>query len=148
MFDKSHRENETALKRLAEFKNSGDTLRIYRNGKRLFTSDKGSLLPLIDYISHFDTSIPVIMLDKVLGNAAALLAVKAGAKQVYTPLGSQYAFNTLGFYKIDCFFESTIAYILNYSNIDICPMEKLSLNKDPETFFKAIKKLFLPYNTK
>ena len=57
-----------------EFLISSDTLRVYKDDKLLFASNKDRLLPLLEYIDRF---VPyhqqVVIFDRVMGNAAALL---------------------------------------------------------------------------
>jgi hypothetical protein len=74
-----------------------------------------------------------------MGNAAALLSVKANSLEVYSPLGSQLAIKTLENYNIKYHLTRIVPYIQNPKGEDMCPMERLSLNKDPEEFYQAIK---------
>ena len=125
-----------------EFLISGDTLWIYKENRCLFTSKKGALLPLLEYIDKY---VPhqkqVTIIDRIMGNAAALLSVKACAKKVYSPLGSELAVKTLSNYGIKCHFTETVQYIWNRRGDDMCPMEKLSLDKGPEEFFDLVRQL-------
>lgn len=123
-----------------KFKMSRDTLWIYNGQERVYQSDKAILAPLIEYISNKSTAREqVIILDKVMGNAAALLSVKAGAKKIYSPLGSELASITLSRYKIEYYLEKVVPFILARNGEDICPMEKLSRGKNPEEFYQIIK---------
>jgi hypothetical protein len=124
----------------AEFKRSRETLRIYRGNKCVFKSDKADLSPLMDYISSLKTgSGRVSILDKVMGNAAALLSVKAGASEVYSPLGSELASRTLKENRVEEHLEERVPFILARNGVDMCPMEKLSLYKSPDEFYAALK---------
>ena len=128
-----------------EFKNSRDTLRIYKRDECIFKSERDVLTPLVEYISKFDTGgSQVIILDKIMGNAAALLSVKAGAKRIYSPLGSEPASRTLSEHNIEHYLEKVVPFILARNGKDMCPMEKLSLNKDPDGFYEAIRPRFNP----
>jgi len=126
-----------------EFLTSGDTLWIYEGDRRLFTSNKGVLLPLLEYIDKF---VPhqkqVTILDRIMGNAAALLSVKAGAGKVYSPLGSEPAANTLDRYNIEHHLSEIVPFIRARNGEDMCPMEKLSISKDmsPDEFYEAVKR--------
>jgi len=121
-----------------EFLASRDTLRVYKGSRLLFASGKERLLPLLEYI---DKSAPyeknVIVFDRVVGNAAALLLTKILCRKVYSPLGSQHAARTLDKFGISYHFTETVPYIQNQSQQDMCPMEKLSLNKSAEEFYQA-----------
>ena len=79
--------------------------------------------------------------DKVMGNAAVLLSIKAGCREVYSPLGSQLAVKTLDRYGIKYHLTEIVPYIRKPNGEDMCPMEKLPLNKEPEEFYELIRKL-------
>lgn len=125
-----------------EFLTSSDTLRVYQDNKLFFSSNKDRLIPLLEYIDRYGHNHkPVILFDKVMGNAAVLLSIKAGCREVYSPLGSQLAVKTLDRYSIKYHLTEIVPYIRNLSGEDMCPMEKLSLNKEPEEFYELIRKL-------
>lgn len=124
-----------------EFLISGDTLWVYKGDRQLFTSNKRGILPLLEYIETF---VPhhkqIIIFDKIVGNAAALLSVKAASKEVHSPLGSELAAKTLSKYGIKYNFTKTVPYIQNRGKYDACPMERLSVGKSPEEFLEAVRK--------
>ena len=122
-----------------EFLMSDDTLRIYEGAQLIFSSNKARLLPLIEYIGqdahhHQD----VVIFDKVMGNAAALLSIKAGCREVYSPLGSQLAVKTFDMHGVKYHLIETVPYVQNYTGDDMCPMEKLSIDKSPEEFYETM----------
>ena len=126
----------------SQFLTSSDTFHVYKAGNLLFTSNKGRLIPLIEYIDRFAPCYQqVVIFDKVIGNAAALLCVKATCREVYSPLGSQLAIGTLEKYGIKYHFNEIVAYIQRSDGEGMCPMESLSINKEPEEFYKAAKKM-------
>jgi hypothetical protein len=122
------------------FLDSDDTLRIYRDGTLIFSSDKDRLLPLMEYLADFKPRRqPVTIFDKIMGNAAALLAVKARCREVYSPLGSDLAIKTLEKYGIEYHLTETVPYIMRPDGKGMCPMEKLSIDKTPEEFYREMK---------
>jgi len=125
-----------------EFLGSGDTLRVYDDDRLVFSSAKDRLLPIIEYIDrlapHYNK---VIIFDKIMGNAAALLSVKAGSREIYSPLGSQIAVRTLEQYGVKYYLAEIAPYIQKPGGEDMCPMEKLSLGKEPEEFYEAVKQI-------
>ncbi len=124
----------------ADFKCSSDTLRIYRGDECIFKSDKNVLAPLLEYILKYKkASDRTTLMDKVMGNAAALLSISAGAGQVYSPLGSELASATLKKYSVEYHLERTVPFILARNGKDMCPMEKLSLNQSPAGFLAILK---------
>ena len=121
---------------------SSDTLRVYEGDKLIFSSDKDRLLSLLEYIDRFSPHHQqVVIFDKILGNAAALLSIKAGCQKVYSPLGSQLAIKTLDKYGIKYHLTKVVRYIQKPGGEDMCPMEKLSIDKSPEAFYKVMRNI-------
>ena len=121
------------------FLKSEDTLRIYNEHKLLFSSNKDRLEPLIEYIKNSgDRNSPVVVFDKIAGNAAALLMVKIGCREIYSPLGSQIAVKTFTKYKIRYHLLKAVPFIQRESMNDMCPMERLSIDKEPEEFYHLV----------
>jgi len=124
------------------FLTSSDTLRVYEGDKLIFSSDKDRLLPLLKYIDRFSPHHQqVVIFDKIMGNAAALLSIKAGCQKVYSPLGSQLAVKTLDKYSIKYHLTKVVRYIQKPGGEDMCPMEKLSIDKSPEAFYKVMRNI-------
>ena len=122
-----------------DFLISIDTLRVYEDEKLVFSSQKERLLPLLEYIEGYSVNKrQVVIFDKIMGNAAALLSIKAGVKEVYSPLGSQIAVNTLDKYRIRYHLSEIVPFIQQPNSEDMCPMERLSVGKDPEEFYTAL----------
>jgi hypothetical protein len=118
-----------------------DTLRIYQDETLIFSSEKDRLLPLMEYIADYGSGQqPVTIFDKIMGNAAALLAVKVNCREVYSPLGSELAVKTLERYGIEYHLSEIVPYIQRPDGKRICPMEQLSIGKDPEEFYREMKK--------
>jgi hypothetical protein len=87
--------------RFSDFLASGDTLRVYRDDKLLFTSRKKMLIPLLEFIDNgLNGKKETTIMDKMVGNAAALLAIYAGGSEVLSPVGSEIAVKTLERYGI------------------------------------------------
>ena len=123
-----------------EFVFSGDTLRIYQDRTLVFNSKKEGLLPLMEYLGTQEIGLePVVLYDKVMGNAAGLLAVKANVVEAYSPLGSELAIKTLDKYGVKYRLEKTVPYIMRDDGKDICPMERLSMGKEPGEFYEIMK---------
>jgi len=126
----------------ARFVSSSDTFRVYHEGKLIFKSQKERLSPLLEYIASFVPQVKdVVIFDRIVGNAAALLLQKAFCLEIYSPLGSEFAVQTLSEQGIKYHFSRTVPYILNQAGDDICPMEKLSLDKSSEEFFQHLCQL-------
>jgi len=124
-----------------KFAKGSRSLQVYQGYRLIFESSKDRLTPLLEYIERFASHHnDVVVFDKITGNAAALLLVKANCRKVYSPLGSALAIDTLTKYGIEYHFTKTIDCIQKPDGQGMCPMEKLSLNKEPEEFYRAMKK--------
>ena len=124
-----------------KFRASDDTLQVYKDNRLLFSSSKNRLLPLLEYIERFAPHHrQVVIFDKIMGNAAALLSIKASCREVYSPLGSELAIKTLDKYNIRYHFTQIIPFIQKPNGEGMCPMEESSINKEPEEFYEVIKK--------
>jgi hypothetical protein len=73
-----------------------------------------------------------------MGNAAALLSVKVGCREVFSPLGSDLAVMTLDEHGVGHHLTRTVPYIMREDGRDLCPMEQLSIGKGPEEFYLAL----------
>lgn len=125
-----------------KFMASGDSLQIYEDDKIIFTSEKPRLLPLFEYLSEFSNGHKQVKIfDKIMGNGAALLAVSTGCQEVFSPLGSEPALATLDKYHIKHHIKKVVPYILKSADGELCPMEKLSLDKTPGEFYDALSAL-------
>ncbi len=127
-----------------DFLVSRDRLQVYKGStlKLIFTSTRDKLLPLMEYINDFyPYHQQVIIFDKMVGNAAALLAVKANCQEVYAPLGSQLAIMTLDKYSVKYHLPQIVPYIKQQNVEEMCPMEKLSIGKGPEEFYEIMRSI-------
>lgn len=123
-----------------DFISSDDTLRIYEGETPVFNSKKERLLPLMEYIAAQKSGGgAVVIYDKVMGNGAALLAVKINTREVYSPLGSELAIKTLDRYGIRYHLDKTVPCIQGPDGRGLCPMEQLSTGKEPEEFYRELK---------
>ena len=122
------------------FLKSGDTIRIINPDGKVFRSQRKGISPLLSYIEqncpHMDE---VVILDKVTGNAAALLMKKALCRGVFSAIGSKLAAETLEVFGITSYFTKTVPYIINREGTGMCPFEKMSLGKSPDEFYKLVK---------
>ena len=122
-----------------EFLASSDRLRVYKGERLIFSSTRERLLPLMDYIDGYHRyHQKIIIFDRIMGNAAALLSIKVRCQEVYSPLGSQPALETLDKYGVKHHIGTIVPYIQQDGREEVCPMEKLSFNKGPEEFWQLM----------
>ncbi len=126
--------------RYKQFLKSKDSLRIFEGATLIFSSQKERLVPLMEFIEKRNpNSSDLIVFDRVIGNAAALLLTKIPCKEAYSPLGSEMAVVSLKNAGIEYHFDQTVDCIKDDSGVNICPMEKLSQGKTPEEFYASMK---------
>ena len=122
------------------FLSGDDTLHVYDGDTLVFSSEKERLLPLMEYIADAGTARgSVTIFDRVMGNAAALLSVKASSREVFSPLGSEIAVKTLEEHDIAYHLAEIVPFILRPDGVRMCPMEELSIGMEPEEFYLELK---------
>ncbi|MCG2688513.1 DUF1893 domain-containing protein, partial [Candidatus Parcubacteria bacterium] len=82
----------------------------------------------------------LVIFDKIIGKAAALLFAYLGAKEVYGVIGSESAVRVLRKFRVKFYFKKTVKGILNKRKTGPCPMEALSRTKTPEELYNLLKK--------
>lgn len=119
--------------------NDNHTIVIYKNDASVFVSDDRGVVPLMKLLQEDKSQlIDSIVVDKVIGKAAALLMVFAGVKEVFTPTISSPAVEVFKNHDIKITFDSEVDRIINRKGDDLCPMETLCLDIDnpEEAFFR------------
>lgn len=126
------------LESFNDFLNGDDTLHIYRSDSLIFTSLRRGILPLLEYAGRFTPhETEVAVYDRVVGNAAALLLRIINCREIFTPVISEPALETLRGFGIACHYTKVVPRIQSRAQDGLCPMETLSLGKDPESFYRA-----------
>lgn len=105
-------------------------------GEVLYKSREEGIGPLFRAVSALAGAV---LADKIIGKAAALLAVYGRAAAVYGRVMSRPAMAVLEKYNIPFEYENEAEHIINRLGLDICPMEKLVLSiNSPEAAHRAI----------
>ena len=126
-------------KKFEQFLKSSWGLELWLGDETIFRSKKSGVLGLLDFINkQGEKHEGIIIFDKIAGQAAALLAAYLKAKEVYGAMGSELAVEAFKKYKIKFYLAKTVPNILNRDKTDLCPMEKLSIDKTPEEFYKCL----------
>ena len=128
-------------RKLEEFEQGPHTLAVEREGRVLFTSTKDRLAPLLDALEALGPRFHgALVLDRVIGRAAAWLCALAGVAEVLTPLVSEAAIEVLDRYGIRLYARRTVPRILNDRSDALCPMETLALeSSSPEEFLEKLR---------
>ncbi len=130
-----------ALKRLDA---EGLNLLILKGGKRLYSSEKDGMAPLLEAIGRLGLQRlkESVVADKTVGKASALLISYFKASEVYTRLLSRTAIKVLEKHGIKYAYERTVDNIRNREDTDICPFEKVVLEiEDPQEGYKKLKQV-------
>ena len=124
-----------------EFLKSSWGLELWLGNGIIFRSKKSGVQGLLDFIKEQGrvrggrVSANLVIFDKIVGQAVAYLAAYLKAKEVYGATGSKLAAAALDKFQIKFYFRNTVPNILNKDQTDLCPMEKLSVDKTPEKFY-------------
>lgn len=127
-------------KHLAELRENVFSLRVVKSGIVIFESTGKMLKPLLECLSNYKNDMEqAVVIDKVIGRAAAMLCVLGKVQQVITLVASKSAQTVLDKYGIGLYAEKSVATIMNHDKTGLCPMELLALSCDtPEEFFMKL----------
>lgn len=105
------------------------TLVIYKNNASVITSNDRGVNSLIKLIEEDKSQLSgSLIADKVIGKAAALLMIYAGVKEIYAPIISKPALQTLLKHNVKIYYDKEVERIINRKGDGLCPMETLCLN--------------------
>ena len=126
-------------------------------GRRQIQSDKASCIliqygyvvhkatgkgisPLLDVYNQNPVKLRnALLIDKVIGKAAALIAVAGGVKQVHAEVICESAYDLLVKEGVQVTYTMRVKNILNNSQDDLCPMERAVLNiNDPAEAIRVL----------
>ncbi len=109
-----------ALKRLLA---RNDLACVVEKADQLIDYTGRGIAPLMDMIKEQQELKESILADRVIGKAAALLAVKIGFKAVYGIVMSERALPVLERAGIEYGYSELVPQIINRDKSGICPME-------------------------
>lgn len=105
------------------------TLVIYKNNASVITSNDRGVNSLIKLIKEDKSQLSgSLIADKVIGKAAALLMIYAGVKEIYAPIISKPALQTLLKHNVKIYYDKEVERIINRKGDGLCPMETLCLD--------------------
>lgn len=105
------------------------TLVIYKNNASVITSNDRGVNSLIKLIKKDKSQLSgSLIADKVIGKAAALLMIYAGVKEIYAPIISKPALQTLLKHNVKVYYDKEVERIINRKSDGLCPMETLCLD--------------------
>ncbi|HKL11512.1 MAG TPA: DUF1893 domain-containing protein [Clostridia bacterium] len=138
------------LKKAIEILESeGRALVLARDGAVLFKDDRRGIGPMYDIATkERESARGSSLADKVIGKAAAMLAVDAGIENLYAAVLSEEAELVLSEAGIYCEFGKMVPFIQNREKTGKCPMERIAgdLGYEEVGTLKARLKEFLKKN--
>ena len=115
------------------------SLLVYKDGNIIFQDEHG-IQPLLIQIKKKGLK-NAIVIDKVVGKAAALLMVYGKVKQVHTNIIAKDAINDFDKYNVEYSYNELVDHIQNIKKDGLCPMEQKVLNIDsPKKAYKIFTK--------
>jgi len=119
---------------------AGAAVVVARNGVIVAVEEGRGIGPLVKLYEARNLE-GAIVVDKVIGRAAAALCVTGGAKKVFAQLAGKGAAELFEKHGIPFAAEKTVDVILNHEQKGSCPMEKAVAGLDnPEQMVEAIRK--------
>jgi hypothetical protein len=97
----------------------------------VLTSNLKGIRPWIKWLRENPELLEgAVVVDKVVGKAAAMLMIVSKIKTLYTPVISENALQYLSSQIIDFSYDRTVAYIKNNEKNGLCPMEQTVIDVD------------------
>ena len=99
---------------------------IFKNQQLIYSSQYIGVKPLLQFIKEkhlMNKTDELILVDKVIGKAAMLLAAYIGVTHVLTPVMSEEAVKVAELYHIDYEALTMVPYIINRQSTGKCPLE-------------------------
>lgn len=117
------------------------TLAFVRNGEVLFESHKKGIRPMYEALTSEVDLTGAVLADRVIGRAAAMLALSTGIQSLFTFVISESALAVLKEEKFSTYtYHSVSPFVMNRTQDDLCPIEKLSQGTDdPEVLMERIE---------
>lgn len=114
---------------------------ILKGNQTLFTSRREGMRPLLDAINICgrDQLSGTIVIDKIVGKAAALLISYFKASEIHTEILSETGRTVLDIQGIKYSYQQLLPIIMNKMGTDICPFEQTVLEvTDPTCGYKRL----------
>lgn len=98
---------------------------ILKGEEIVYTSSYIGVKPLLVFMKEGNDYTPseLVLVDKVIGKAALLLAAKIGIPLIYTPVTSLAALAAAKEHQISLYAAEVVPYIENRDKTGMCPIE-------------------------
>jgi len=125
---------------LRSFRKGKLSLMVVQGGSVVYSSRGDGLSPLIDAVDSGKGYLrDALVIDRVVGRAAALLICYGKSKHIFADLMSETALQILDACGLDYDYEQLVPHILNEDSTGLCPFEMLVEGvSDPEEGYRLI----------
>lgn len=111
--------------------NKDDIVCVVCKDDQVLTSNLKGIRPWIKWLRENPELLEgAVVVDKVVGKAAAMLMIVSKIKTLYTPVISENALQYLSSQNLDFSYDRTVAYIKNNEKNGLCPMEQTVIDVD------------------
>lgn len=104
---------------------------IIKNEEIIYTSSHIGVKPLLVFLDKhisIEKGEKLILIDRIIGKAALLLAAKCGISKIFTPVISKEALSAAKRYNIEWEASKIVPYIINREGTGKCPIESSVTN--------------------
>ena len=100
------------------------------------------VMPLLEFYDHSPGHFSgAVVVDKVIGRAAAMIAIKGKVRAVYGEIMSEDALELLGRHGIPAAYGQLVPRILNVKRDGLCPLEQsVEGIEDPDRALAALRR--------
>jgi len=119
---------------------TGNSLMIYKNGELIFESSLKGIRPHLKAINELGEKLEdTLVVDKILGRAAAFLVVYIKAAEAITVVLSTPGKRVLEKYGVKFSYREEVPHIKMENGVIYCPFERMVQGiDDPDEAYKAI----------
>ena len=119
---------------------TGNSLMIYKNGELIFESSLKGIRPHLKAINELGEKLEdTLVVDKILGRAAAFLVIYIKAAEAITAVLSTPGKRVLEKYGVKFSYREEVPHIKMENGVIYCPFERMVQGmEDPDEAYKAI----------
>lgn len=125
---------------LETLEETGNSLMIYKNNELIFESNLKGIRPHLKAINELGLELrDSLMVDKILGRAAAFLVIYSGAAEAIAAVVSTPGKRVLEKYGIKLSYREEVPHIKMENGVIYCPFERMVQGiQDPKEAYDAI----------
>jgi hypothetical protein len=125
---------------LNKLEKTGNSLMIYKNNELIFESDLSGIRPHLKAINELSNElVGSLMVDKILGRAAAFLVVYSKASEAIAAVVSSPGRQVVEKFGVKLGFREEVAHIKMKNGVIYCPFESMVQGiYDPKEAYEAI----------